>query len=131
MAWTAKLINKSKDAANPQNIRVVVEFTDGVETFQQTTHGVTITADYLRSFVRERIALLTERDTAIATLPDANTAIAPDAAPDNSAALLFQKRLRKLLTLISIQTSDATLVAAIATLKGQVETYIKNNPDAI
>ncbi len=131
MAWTAKLISKAKDPANPQNIRVVVEFTDGTETITQTTFGTTLTLGYLKGWVRQVIATLNERDSTLSTLPEPNTTITPGVAPDTTAAATFQQRLRKLLTLKQINSSDAAIVSAQATLQTQVETYIKANPDAI
>lgn len=131
MAWTAKLTAKSIDPTNPQNIRVTLEFVNGKETISQTTHGTTITAEYLQKFARAIISNLTERDTALATLPEIGAEITPDAAPDVSEQQAYQRQLRKLQTLLSVKTDDAALLAEVETLKGQVETYIKANPDAI
>jgi len=131
MAWTAKLISKGTHPDNAQNILVEVELTNGTETIRAKTWGNDLTNDSIRRWVKILIANLDARDASLPTIPDINTTLDPLDPPAETAEQVFHRRLRRLLTLKQINSSDAAIVSAQATLQGQVETYIKNNPNAI
>lgn len=129
MSWSAETINKAE-----QGDQAVVELrfahTDGRTFTRQVPTDTPATST--PGYVGRVLAALTARDAELAALPIGPVVAVPPAPPPTTAHTTFNQRLRKLQTLHSIKPiADGQLVTAMATLQGQVEAYIKANPDAI
>jgi len=137
-----KIIEVTPDPKKPLATRAVVQVTDTetgeVLKLTDVAIGTGLDATAVKQALGRIEAEMSKRAAGIAELKaivDAGgdiTPTAPKAPEDNSAHILFSRRLRKLTALKQIQPIvDAQLASAMATLQGQVEAYIKANPDAI
>lgn len=144
MARIYKLIEYPNDPKRPTVTTTVIEVTDDVtkevlrlpaSQIQGTGLNATTLAEAVGRLEADVMGPRATGKAELAAIIEAGgviTPIAPKAPTTNEQNhQQFHKRLRKLLTLKQLGTTDPTLVSAMTTLQGQVETYIKANPDAI
>lgn len=134
MAWTATLVSADPDPANPQNIKAHVQLTDGKETINIYPLGRDLDDTNLKRLAWTVIEQnLASRDLALPKIKALiGQAIPVEAPPQADAALLtFRTRWNRLMRLKALGSVDATIVSQVVILQGQVETYLKANPNAI
>jgi hypothetical protein len=129
--WTAAV---GEITTSGGNVSVAVIFTsDQNETITQTLLSNNITPGYIQNYIAQFIAILTSRDTALASVKDlANQPLEGVAAQGDPADLVaFRANWAALAKLNGLGSTDATIVAQQAALQQAVAGYLKANPTAL
>ena len=133
--WTAKLIKKNYIKGDDK-IEVIVEYTDGVDTINQTYKITNPSREILKEIIKEKIENLNNLENLDNTLVKGEidlteTPIIPIALSDEEKTFienlkLFEK-LKKMADYGLIQSDDSKFV----NIKTQVIATLNNNPEWI